>query len=136
MRLWPAAKENGLLHDMLGDRAAVRHWRKTFDHVAAGAINTWDYQWTFACWLQSSLSIMPNVNLVSNIGFHAGATHTAVDSPFSDMPTEPMLFPIDHPPFVVRDRTADDFTQRTHVTQSLGVRLRRKLGNLVGSRRP
>ena len=30
---------------------------------------TWDYQWAFACWLRSGLSVLPNVNLVSNIGF-------------------------------------------------------------------
>lgn len=136
MKQWPAAKECGLLTDILDDSGAVRHWRNIFDRVSRGEINTWDYQWTFACWLQSGLSIIPNVNLVSNVGFHAGATHTADDSPFSAMPAEPMQFPLDHPPFVVRDRTADDFTQRTHVTERLGVRLCRKLGKLVGSRRP
>jgi len=136
MKLWPASRESGLLNDILDDSKAVRHWRNIFDRVSRGEINTWDYQWTLACWLQSGLSVMPNVNLVSNIGFHAGATHTAADSPFSDMPTEPVQFPLDHPPFVLRNRHADDFTQRTHVTEGLGIRLRRKLGKLVDSRRP
>jgi len=137
MALWPAVRDGGRLRDLLDDRASVRHWRNIFERVSRGEINTWDYQWTFACWLQSGLAIMPNVNLVSNIGFHAGATHTTDDnSPFSAMLAEPMRFPLDHPPFVVRDRLADDFTQRTHVTANILKRLQRKLKDLFLPEKP
>jgi len=136
MKLWPTVRDGGWLRDLLDDRASIRHWRKIFDLVSRGEINSWDYQWTFACWLQSGLSVMPNVNLVSNIGFHAGATHTFADSPFSGMLTEPMQFPLDHPVFMVRDRLADDFTQRNHVTRSLPTRLVQKLKRLFLSKKP
>jgi hypothetical protein len=136
MKQWHDIRDGGWLHDLLDNPSSVRHWKGVFDRVAQGKINTWDYQWTFACWLQSGLAVMPNVNLVSNIGFHAGATHTAAENQFSAMSTEPMQFPLDHPSFVIRDRLADDFTHRTHVTEGLGIRLRRKFNKIIVLRRP
>ncbi len=127
MALWPAIRDGGWLRDLLGDSASVRHWMNIYDRVSRGEINTWDYQWTFACRLQSGLSIMPNVNLVSNIGFHAGATHTAHDSPFSAMPAEPMQFPLDHPSAIDRNVEADVYTQRMMYDPSLLLRILRKL---------
>ncbi len=44
-------------------------WRDIFDRQSAGQINTWDYSWTFACWANQGLTILPRQNLVSNIGF-------------------------------------------------------------------
>jgi hypothetical protein len=136
MRQWQEIRDGGWLGDILDDAASVRHWKGIFDRVARGEINTWDYQWAFACWLQSGLAVMPNVNLVSNIGFNAGATHTGENSPFSAMPTAPVPFPLSHPGFVVRDKTADAYTQNTHVTTSIQTRIRRKLKNLLFPGKP
>src|SRR6478736_6693547 len=36
----------------------------------------WDYQWQFACQINSGLTIVPNRNLVVNIGIGSDATHT------------------------------------------------------------
>jgi hypothetical protein len=75
-----------------------------------GEFSTWDYQWSFACWVQNGLTVMPTSNLVSNAGFGPDGTHTRC-SPEQDkracLPTEPMVFPLRHPPFVVPDREAD-----------------------------
>ena len=49
---------------------------KIFDEVKAGKIDTWDYQLDFANYFNNGLTIIPNENLISNIGFGAGATHT------------------------------------------------------------
>ncbi len=127
MKLWPTFKVGGWLNDCLGDARSAKYWTQTFDKVYRGTINTWDYQWTFACWMQHGLSVLPKVNLVSNVGFHADATHTAGHSSFSEMRTEPLSFPLQHPPFLVRDAVADDITQKTHVKPSLRVRARNKL---------
>jgi len=39
-------------------------------------IDTWDYSMELCLSLQSGLSVVPCVNLVSNIGFGKDATHT------------------------------------------------------------
>lgn len=113
LSLWPTARENGALEDVLCDPEAAKAWREIFDAVYAGRIDTWDYQWTFACWMQHRLSILPRVNLVSNIGFGAGATHTTGDGPLARLSVQAMQFPLDHPPYMIRDRRADQYTQRS-----------------------
>ncbi|MFN7261127.1 MAG: nucleotide-diphospho-sugar transferase [Cyclobacteriaceae bacterium] len=39
-------------------------------------VDIWDYQWGYTIWRNSGLSILPNTNLVVNIGFDSEATHT------------------------------------------------------------
>lgn len=112
LKLWPELRAGGWLEDWLGDASAARHWHGLLERCYRGEIDTWDFQWTLACWAQSGLSILPAVNLVSNIGFDAGATHTRVKSRLADLPTQPLEFPLRHPAFVLRDSRADAFTQQ------------------------
>ena len=52
---------------------------------------------------------MPNVNLVSNIGCRSDGTHIAGESKFANIPVQD-IGEICHPSFLVRDRTADEYT--------------------------
>ncbi len=56
-----------------------RHWEKLFRHVKNKKIDTWDTQWSYTVLKASGLTIIPNVNLISNIGFGENATHTKKD---------------------------------------------------------
>lgn len=58
----------------LSHAAHRRYWDYTFRTV--GAVDTWDYQWTYAIMRAGAVAIRPQVNLVTNIGFGADATHT------------------------------------------------------------
>ena len=53
-----------------------RYWEKIFDLTYKDKINTWDYAWTASAWYNRQLSIIPPVNLISNIGFGPDATWT------------------------------------------------------------
>jgi hypothetical protein len=90
----------------------MRYWANIFEKVYRGKIDTWDYQWHFTCLINNGLAIMPNVNLISNIGFDAQATHTSTQSMFSRIAIEPMEFGLSHPPFIVRNIPADQFTEQ------------------------
>src|SRR5690606_29677938 len=95
------------------DRVERRALTRLFDRVHAGRLDTWDAQWEFACRRLGALSVVPAVNLVSNIGFGAGATHTSDAShPTAGMPTRPLRFPLRHPAEVRRDADADAVTAR------------------------
>lgn len=53
------------------------YWKSIFDLVKDGKReDIWDYQWLFTIWDQGGLTIVPNKNLVTNIGFSDHATHT------------------------------------------------------------
>jgi hypothetical protein len=64
--------------------------------------------------VEGSLTVLPNVNLISNIGYNINPTHTAGKSRLSKMATEPMKFPLVHPPFMMRDAVADRYTEEEH----------------------
>jgi hypothetical protein len=126
MKLWPTLRSTSWLFDILDDPAFVDYYREIFDRTYAGSIDTWDYQWTFACWSQRGLSILPEINLVSNIGFGGDATHTLeAGSPIASLPVGAMEFPISHPPCLVRNRDADRFTfeHAIYPRRSLPVRI-------------
>ncbi|MCU0566341.1 MAG: glycosyltransferase family 2 protein [Oculatellaceae cyanobacterium Prado106] len=129
MTLWPEVKQQNLLHHILQDDSAVRYWTRQFDQLYRGELTTvWDYQWTFACWLQSGLGILPNVNLISNIGSGLDSTHFVEGSDsFTHLPTAAIEFPLRHPPFVVRQTEADAFTHQTLFHQSILERLQKRL---------
>lgn len=121
--------------DLLEDDYSVKIWTDVFDKTAADQLNgCWDFQWTFATWLQGGLAVLPNVNLISNIGFSGDGTHTFGEaSEYDHMPLEELAFPLKHPPFIIRDRQADLFTQNTYYDYHPGFtkKVKKKLRKLL-----
>lgn len=134
MKLWPEIKTAGFLRDILVSSKAVKHWTKDFQQLYEGRIDTWDYQWMFACWANNGINIHPNSNLVSNIGYGLESTHTSrKKSKYAEIPTEPITFPLKHPPFMIYDRQADDYVQRNvyrHCSfiEKIGLKIEKTLG--------
>lgn len=82
------------------------HWHRAFDSLFKGMIDTWDYQWVFMVWKFKMLSILPKHNLIQNIGFGQGATHTVGEVPayFIESVPENLVFPLLHP----QDKRVDE----------------------------
>lgn len=57
------------------DKQLEKYWLFHFKRMYKGA-DTWDYQWTYAIMKNQGYCIIPNVNLISNIGFGKEATHS------------------------------------------------------------
>jgi hypothetical protein len=125
MKLWNTVRDGGWLKDILGDNSAINLWRNNFQSIHDVKVDTWDYQWTFSCWIQSGLTILPNVNLISNIGFGVGSTHTINSaSKLANLPVKSISLPLKHPKFVVLDSQADGYSQKSLFSQSLFQRIR------------
>lgn len=77
-----------------------------FDDASQQKSDIWDLQW-FHCILNNGgLAINPTVNLVKNIGFGPGATHTAeLDGPYAKLETRPIAFPLKHPAKIQVDKS-------------------------------
>ncbi len=56
-----------------------KYYSVMFERVYQNKLNTWDHQLSYAIVKNNGLCIIPNVNLVENIGFASG-THTAYDN--------------------------------------------------------
>ncbi|CAM4096214.1 hypothetical protein [Gillisia limnaea] len=84
------------------------YWLNIFEEVAKKNIDTWDYQWVFSIWKNNALTILPNTNLISNIGFGENATHTKGSSPFANLETVEIGV-ISHPDKIIVNKKADDY---------------------------
>ena len=93
------------LENIFSDSFIVDTWEEIFKNVKAGEIDTWDYQLGFLNFFNNSLSVIPNANLISNIGFGVSSTHThnAHDINAS-IPLQP-LGEIVHPLYVLPAKT-------------------------------
>lgn len=109
MQAWEALRRTDWLEQHLAFPRLAEAMRRNLDRVWRGEVDTWDTQWTFACWLADALTVLPAVNLVSNIGFGPGATHTrSAESALAGLPVEAMAFPLRHPKRVERNASADE----------------------------
>ncbi|MBL0742454.1 nucleotide-diphospho-sugar transferase [Chryseolinea lacunae] len=82
-------------------------------------VTWWDYQWIFARVISSRLGIVPSVNLVSNIGFGDGATHTHDPaSALAALPLYDLPFPFVHPEAIMIDEEYDEKYSQTFYSVS------------------
>jgi len=108
--LWPSLKPTAFLESFIHQPRVEAFWAKQFDGALTLAedLHYWDYQWAFACWAHSGLSIFPRHNLISNIGSGSDATHTFDERDQTlGLATRPLAFPLTHPPSVLRDADLD-----------------------------
>jgi hypothetical protein len=105
-RVWKDFSAEGLTHDWTRAEAAevVKNFpsptrRRALIAMAekAHTINSWALPFVLHCQKRSYLSIVPEVNLVTNIGFGAGSTHTRFESFTDDLPAGQIGFPLRHP---------------------------------------
>jgi hypothetical protein len=129
---WPQVRQSQQLMTLLSDPIEYAHWTQTFEAQHAGHIDTWDFPWMYAVWANNGLSILPERNLVSNIGFGEEATHTRdPESVLAGLPVHE-LGKIIHPERVEVDSLADRHTWETiflpHVNVEPSAPVRRPRG--------
>lgn len=111
---WPVWKQSNEWRAHCSDKIERSYWAKIFDRVYAGDIDSWAYPWTACVWKHRGLTVTPNVNLVTNIGFGANATHTCdPNAPQANLPVAE-LSRLVHPKVVVQDKAADWYVFENH----------------------
>ncbi len=101
-------KEKGI-ENIFKDKKQQKHWIEVLNK--SREIDTWDYQWLFTHWYYNGLCVVPNVNLIKNIGFNFDGTHT-VHEPFwyqSAISGGSKLGEIKHPQKLEVNNEADGF---------------------------
>jgi hypothetical protein len=97
MRKWPEYRNSRGREPLFGSNKLAKFYGSIFQKVYQGKIDTWDYQWFFANLIRRSVSIIPGQNLISNIGFGTGATHTKHTHPLENIQRQALTFPLNHP---------------------------------------
>jgi hypothetical protein len=128
MAQWEVIRDDGWLDDIFRNPAEARTWQRQLQN-AKDSDDYWDYPWNLTCWLHHGLCIVPNTNMVANLGLGPGASRTTdAEDPRANTPVGAMSFPLVHPKFMVVDRQAEQFFYDTVQDYfSLRARLRGRL---------
>lgn len=110
---------------------AQRFWIKNFRYTIRGN-DSWDSLWLYTVWQNNGLAILPNKNLVSNIGFDADATHTTIPNQASNIETNGIDVII-HPTKTEVDFEADELTFKKLFYKPLQKRALSKLNAIIAS---
>ncbi len=108
MGQWPSLKSSTMLHDFFLNGDEERDVNAMFDRVHDGRMNSWSYQLDITRIANHGLNIIPNTNLVDNIGFGADGTHTtSLADPRNKRTARDVEFPLTHPRFIMPDKRRD-----------------------------
>lgn len=130
-RIWPKLHREGWLKQISVNEGEEAYWREVFQSVYDGRLDTWDYQWTLSCFSQGQVSVMPNLNLISNIGFGEYATHTFEESIYANIPVKEIIFPLNHPEIIRANAKADNYTAKTIFRLTYLGRLRKFIRSIL-----
>lgn len=79
------------------NRRHLYYWKWAFRLIHEELVDAWDWQWNASLARQGQLAIVPRCNLVRNIGFGVGATHTFSQPRGMNPDTSVLSFPMRHP---------------------------------------
>ena len=137
LALLPELRRRGALLKSYPSWLERTYWLRKFEkvHTETEAAHIWDYQWHFAVAAHGGLTIVPRVNLMTNIGFGDDATHTFDPHDQLVHPAAGELtFPLQHPPTMLRDWARDRQHFRELLLRHARAVARRVLAHLLPQR--
>jgi hypothetical protein len=130
MNGWETIKSQDKLQSFYFQDIYKKHFFSIFDAACKKEIDTWDIQWFFSCLFNNGLSIVPKVNLISNIGIIG--THTSEDLINNFFP----VFNIDnknivHPFLIYPDYFYDEFVYKRIINTSAKQNIKVKIIGII-----
>jgi hypothetical protein len=118
MRAWGDEEMKARVRDVLADDECYALQARRFDRIYADPEDrqSWDLPWSFTRLVQSGLTVVPAVNLISNRGFRSDGTSLTWTHPNANLPTAPLSFPIRFQASVAVDRAYD----KRHILRVMG----------------
>lgn len=110
-------KFNNAISHYFHNKNQINYWLTIFREVKRSQLNNscWDYQFYFSGWVNGNLAIIPNKNLVTNIGFGDSSTHKFdLNSNLINQETYPIL-PLYHPAKIQLNRNADLYLHKNFI---------------------
>lgn len=110
VKKWSNYVENKQIRNAFLDAKMQQYYIDSIQKAVDNEIDTWDLQWAACILINEGVAIMPNVNLISNIGFGEEGTHTKnVHSKLSNLATTPVKYPLVYPSSIEIDQEADKY---------------------------
>ena len=131
---WELLKSTNMIKNIFTKKGEREYWIKIFDNLKYNDMpDSWAYRWFFVSLINSGLTVAPNINMATNIGFDNDASNTKSGSSpiMCDFSRPTNIFPIKHPTFFLRSIEADDFTFNNFYRKSLILRIKNKLQKIL-----
>ena len=106
----------------------IFQWKWQISYIEHAYVSSWDWQWYFSLSAQNQLCIFPAVNLATNIGTDANATHNSKAKNMT-FESKKMEFPLKHSPYVVPDVKFEKLLY--HRVSNLRMKLNRRIPRKV-----
>jgi hypothetical protein len=119
-------KKTKFLKNYLGSFRAYLYWHWILNNVKKKKIDSWAYIWNFTNFINNSLSIIPAINLLSNIGIGKDSSNTQ-SLPYKYIKAEEsrkkLKFPLKYPSKFLLDSKHDLEVEDTIFSKSIYNRL-------------
>lgn len=112
---FPSFKKHNEIKAIFHNKEVQKFYLQKIEGVYTGVNRTtWGFCWLYAVFVQNGLVVIPNVNLISNIGFSVHATHaTGVNYIFENLPKGEMdVDRILHPQHFIPNIEADQYSTK------------------------
>ena len=115
MIFWPKWKLSYEWKKKITDKIERVYWEKNFNNVYERNFNSMAYVFLASLWYNNckGVNIIPNVNLVSNIGHRSDATHTTKEDKSSNLSVS-SIGKIIHPKKVIENKEFDEYVFNNH----------------------
>jgi len=134
MKVYPKVRGKEILESHFLNSEERDEVYNLLDHTLNGNINSWDYQMDLARIINQGYVIIPNMNLISNIGFGQEGTHTVNENDRrSKNDLVSMEFPLDHPEEITEDFKRDELYFRKYIRTTHFRRFKNLVKNALPS---
>jgi hypothetical protein len=113
IKFWPRFKRNFKWLKLHPYNLERRYWNKIFDNVYKNNFDSWAYPWTLSVWYHEGLTIIPNKNLINNIGYGLSSTNSIFRKK-EIYKNQKLKKKIKHPRIRIADIENDTFVFKNH----------------------
>jgi len=122
---WPEWRNTKSFTGLFSRKREAKYWERKLTGVYQHK-HTWDFQLVFSTFRNTLLTVVPCVNLVSNIGFgRPDSTNTTSVSSMANRPRKEIALPLRHPSLIIGEQGYDDRVSRWYAP-TIAARLRFK----------
>jgi len=108
------------------------YWKNIWRYIKSVPRDAWDYQFLFSQWANNRFTILPNMNLVSNIGFGEFAYHTKdINNPMGNRKVFEIDFPLKHPKIIEVDNKADRYFMNKYMNLGFYEKVKGKIRKIL-----
>jgi hypothetical protein len=131
---WPQVKKSNFLDKVSrGNRFVKLYWETIFDQIHRNPYLAWDTQFTYQILKRGLLTIVPQKNIILNIGYRddAYSTKWGVPKHIKLLKLDEINFPLVHPGKLELNKEYDNLVETIHFEMNFNTVLKLKLRNIL-----